>query len=140
MRTQRTLDFELWDSDSFYVVLLNSVMALLMRSLCISITFWFVSNIRMEVIRLAIASVGDVLDASTKPCRTPVAVAAFGCACALSARKNPPFAIVITSGRLVCTGKFFTSGNESGAALVVKAVMDAKSKRVARKNFMKANG
>jgi hypothetical protein len=51
-----------------------------------------------------------------------------------------PSSIIITSGRLVCTGKSFTSGNEMGAALVVKAAMDAKSKRVARKNFMETNG
>ena len=57
-----------------------------MRSFSICMTFWFVSNIRMEVMRLAIASVGEVLDIYTKPCRTLVAVAARGWAVASAAK------------------------------------------------------
>ena len=47
-------------------------MVLDMRSLCMVMTFWFDSNMRMEVMRLAIASVGEVLEPSTKPWRTLV--------------------------------------------------------------------
>ena len=51
-----------------------------------------------------------------------------------------PLLIVITSGRLVWTGKSFGSGNAAGAALTVEKTAAAKRKNVAGRIFMETSG